>query len=87
MNILDLAVDILIPYENNPRKNAKAVPLVMESIRQFGFKNPIVIDKNYVVVAGHTRLKAAKKLGMTTVPCIMADDLNEEQIRAFRLEI
>lgn len=85
MNILELNVDELIPYENNPRKNDEAVEKVALSISAFGFKVPIVIDKNNVIVTGHTRLKAAKKLGITTVPCIMADDLTEEQIKAFRL--
>lgn len=85
MNIIDLSVDELIPYENNPRKNDEAVDKVALSISAFGFKVPIVIDANKVIVTGHTRLKAAKKLGMKTVPCIMADDLTDEQIKAFRL--
>lgn len=85
MNIIDLNVDELVPYENNPRKNDEAVDKVALSISAFGFKVPIVIDANNVIVTGHTRLKAAKKLGMKTVPCIMADDLTEEQIKAFRL--
>ena len=73
------------PYDKNPRKNSGAVKYVKESIRQFGFKVPIVIDSNRVVVCGHTRLLAAKSLGMTEVPCIMADDLTDYQIKAFRL--
>ena len=85
MNIVDKNVDEIIPYENNPRKNDKAVPAVAKSIQEFGFKVPIVIDKNNIIVNGHTRLKAAKKLGLETVPCIVADDLTPEQIRAFRL--
>ena len=75
----------LIPYEKNPRKNDNAVDDVAKSIEEFGFKVPIVIDKNNVIVAGHTRYKASKKLGLKEVPCIVADDLNEEQIKAFRL--
>lgn len=78
-------IDDLIPYENNPRKNDDAVDKVALSISTFGFKVPIVIDANNVIVTGHTRLKAAKKLGFKTVPCIKADDLTDEQIRAFRL--
>ena len=78
-------IDDLIPYEQNPRKNDKAVDAVAESIRQFGFKVPIVIDSSNVIVCGHTRLKAAKKLKIESVPCIMADDLTDEQIQAFRL--
>ena len=73
------------PYEKNPRKNDAAVKYVAESITQFGFKVPIVIDNNDVIVAGHTRWKAAKKLGLETVPCVVADDLTEDQIKAFRL--
>ena len=85
MNIIEMAVADLVPYENNPRKNDEAVDKVALSISAFGFKVPIVIDSNNVVVTGHTRLKAAKKLGLTTVPCIKADDLTDEQIKAFRL--
>lgn len=73
------------PYKNNPRFNDDAVQYVANSIKEFGFKVPIVIDKKGVIVAGHTRLKAAEQLGMKEVPCIIADDLNEEQIKAFRL--
>lgn len=75
----------LVPYEKNPRHNENAVDAVAKSIEQFGFKVPIVIDTDNVIVAGHTRLKAAKKLGLEVVPCIVADDLTEEQIKAFRL--
>jgi site-specific DNA-methyltransferase (adenine-specific) len=75
----------ITPYEKNPRKNDEAVKYVAESIKQFGFKVPIVIDRNSVIVAGHTRYKAAKKLHMDEVPCIVADDLTDEQIKAFRL--
>jgi site-specific DNA-methyltransferase (adenine-specific) len=73
------------PYEKNPRKNDEAVKYVAESIKEFGFKVPIVIDKDGVIVAGHTRYKAAKKLNLKEVPCIVADDLTDEQIKAFRL--
>lgn len=83
--IIEVNVGDLIPYENNPRKNDEAVDKVALSISAFGFKVPIVIDKDNVIVTGHTRLKAAKKLGLKTVPCIRADDLTEEQIRAYRL--
>lgn len=85
MNIVERNVGDLHPYEKNPRNNAKAVGYVAESIRQFGFKVPIVIDHNGVIVTGHTRYKAAKQLRLDTVPCIIADDLTEEQIKAFRL--
>lgn len=72
-------------YENNPRKNSDAVQYVANSISQFGFKVPIIIDKNNMIICGHTRYKAARRLKMAKVPCIMADDLSEDQIRAFRL--
>lgn len=85
MQIIELKTDELIPYVNNPRVNDEAVDFVASSIREFGWKVPIVIDKNNVLVAGHTRLKAAKKLGLETVPCIIADDLTEQQVKAFRL--
>jgi len=75
----------LKPYEKNPRLNDEAVPIVAESIRRFGFKVPIVIDSDGVIVAGHTRYKAAQELGLETVPCIVADDLTPEEIKAFRL--
>lgn len=85
MQIIEVNVEDLIPYANNPRHNEEAVDKVAASIREFGFKVPIIIDKDNVIVAGHTRLKASKKLGLKTVPCIMADDLTEDQIKAFRL--
>ena len=85
MNIKEIAIDNLREYENNPRNNDNAVDAVAESIREFGFKVPAVVDSNNVIVCGHTRVKAAQKLGMETVPCIIADDLTPEQIKAFRL--
>lgn len=85
MKIIELTLDQLKPYERNPRRNDHAVKYVAQSIKEFGFKVPIIIDKDNVIVAGHTRYKAAKKLGMKKVPCIIADDLTDEQIKAFRL--
>jgi site-specific DNA-methyltransferase (adenine-specific) len=78
-------IDDLIPYENNPRLNDQGVDALAESIKEFGFKVPIIIDSDGVIVAGHTRLKACKKLGIEEVPCIVADDLTDEQVKAFRL--
>lgn len=78
-------IDELIPYEKNPRKNDKAVKYVANSIENFGFKVPIVIDNDNVIVCGHTRYKASKKLNLDLVPCIIASDLNEEQLKAFRM--
>lgn len=85
MEIIEKKLSEIYPYENNPRKNDTAAEYVAESIRQFGFKVPIVIDENNVIVAGHTRYKAAQILEMQKVPCIVADDLTEEQVKAFRL--
>lgn len=85
MNIVNKKVKDLVPYKNNPRINDASVRAVANSIKEFGFKVPIVIDKNNVIVAGHTRHKAAKMLGLEEVPCIIADDLTDEQIKAFRI--
>ncbi|MFL8888680.1 ParB N-terminal domain-containing protein [Helcococcus kunzii] len=78
-------VNELIPYINNPRVNDQAVDKVASSIKNFGFKVPIVLDSKNEIVTGHTRLKAAKKLGLKEVPCIIADDLTQSQIKAFRI--
>ena len=85
MRIESIKTSELIPYENNPRNNDEAVEFVANSIKDFGFKVPIIIDKNNVVVAGHTRLKAAELLGLEEVPCIRATDLTDAQIKAFRI--
>ena len=85
MNINNIEINKIKPYEKNPRKNDEAVKYVAESIKEFGFKVPIVIDKNNIIIAGHTRYKASIQLGLKEVPCIIADDLTEEQIKAFRL--
>ena len=79
MKIIEKRLDEIHPYENNPRIN------VMNSILEFGFKIPIIIDGEGTIVCGHTRYKAAKKLKMKTVPCILVDDLDEDQIKAYRL--
>lgn len=73
------------PYEKNPRRNDGAVDAVAASIKEFGFQQPIVVDKDGVIIAGHTRYKAAKKLKCDTVPVVVADDLTEEQVKAYRL--
>ncbi len=78
-------VDDIIPYDKNPRRNDRAVDAVAASMRSFGFKVPIVIDENNVIVCGHTRIKAAKRLGIAEAPCVRAVDLTPEQIRAFRV--
>lgn len=85
LEIKYIPIDDIKPYKNNPRLNEDAIPYVMNSIKEFGFKNPIILDKNNVIVAGHTRLESAKRLDMKEAPVIYADDLTEEQIKAFRL--
>lgn len=86
MKIQDLDIKSIKAYSKNPRKNDAAVDAVAASIREFGWKQPLVIDPSTMeIVAGHTRYKAAKKLGCKTVPCVMADDLTAEQIKAYRL--
>lgn len=85
MEIIYKNINDIKPYEKNPRNNKAAIELVANSIKEFGFKVPIVIDKDGVIVAGHTRHKASKKLGLKEVPVVVADDLTEEQIKAFRI--
>ena len=85
MEIINKIISDLKPYENNPRNNDEAVDVVAASIKEFGFKVPIIIDNDNVIVCGHTRYKAAKKLKLENVPCIIADDLTDAQIKAFRL--
>lgn len=83
--IVLMALDKITPYENNPRNNEEAVAVVANSIKEFGFNQPIVIDKDNVIIVGHTRYLAAQKLELTEVPVIVAANLSEEQARAYRL--
>ncbi len=85
MKIENLGLSAISPYEKNPRKNDSAVNGVAESIKQFGFLQPIVIDQYGIIVAGHTRYKAAKKLGLESVPCVRVENLTEEQVKAYRI--
>lgn len=85
MKTIDVAIKQITPYENNPRYNENAVDAVAASIEEFGFQQPIVLDKDYVIIAGHTRFKAAQQLGIEIVPCVIADNLTDEQVRAYRL--
>jgi len=80
-----LEIEKIKPYEDNPRQNDDAVEIVARSIKEFGFKVPVILDKKGELIAGHTRIKAAMQLGMTEVPAIYAKDLNEKQIKAFRI--
>lgn len=85
MNIVEMQLSELKPYENNPRNHDKNIEELAESIKTFGFKNPILINADNVIIAGHGRYAAAKKLGLKEVPCIYADDLNEEDCNLFRI--
>jgi site-specific DNA-methyltransferase (adenine-specific) len=85
MEIVHKKISDLREYENNPRNNEAAVETVANSIKEFGFKVPIIITKDNVIIAGHTRYKASHRLELQEVPCIAADNLSEEQIKAFRL--
>lgn len=85
MNVRMVSLDSVIPYVNNPRNNKNAIDKVASSIKEFGFKVPIVVDKDNVIITGHTRLLASQKLGLKEVPVIMADDLTDAQVKAFRI--
>lgn len=85
MKIEMIKISELIPYENNPRLNKDAVERVARSISDFGFQNPIILDENFVIIAGHTRHKAAINLGLEEVPCIVAKNLSDEQVKSFRI--
>lgn len=85
MDIVEMKIGDIRPYEKNPRLNDGAVEKVAESIRNFGFKQPIVVDADGVIIAGYTRYKAAQRLGMKTVPVLVASDLSPEKVKAYRL--
>ena len=85
MQIQMVKIADIVPYENNPRRNDDAVEPVKESIRRYGFKVPMVLDKENIIVAGHTRYLAAQALGMDEVPVIYANDLSDDEIRAYRI--
>ena len=85
MHVEQLPTDSLRPYDRNPRQNDKAVEAVAASIRAFGFRQPIVVDAERVIIAGHTRWRAAKFLQMETVPVLIAADLSPEKVRAYRI--
>ena len=86
MEIQEIDISRIRPYPDNPRKiSDEAVEKVANSIREFGFQQPLVVDSDYVIIVGHTRLKAAEKLGLRTVPAVVADNLTPEQAKAYRL--
>ena len=80
-----IPIDEIIPYEKNPRKNDKAIDVVAKSIKEFGFNVPILLDKENIIIAGHTRLKAAQKLSLQEIPVIWVESLTPEQVKAFRI--
>ena len=83
--IVYISMDKIIPYENNPRINDEAAEKLAEDIKRFGFRNPIYLDKDNVIINGHTRYKSAQLLGYKEVPCIYAKDLTEQEVKAFRI--
>lgn len=85
MEVKSLKLNDIKPYENNARFNDTAVEYVANSIREFGFQQPIVVDKDMVIIAGHTRYKAAQELGLKTVPVVVADELSDDKVKAYRL--
>ncbi len=85
MKVEQRKLDDIKPYEHNPRDNDAAVDAVAASIKQFGFRQPIVVDGDGVIVCGHTRWKAAQKLGLEKAPVHVAKELTPEQVRAYRI--
>lgn len=85
MEVKNVSIQDVKPYPNNPRDNDAGVDAVANSIKEFGWQQPIVVDKDNVIIVGHTRYKAAKKLGMDKVPVVVADKLTDEQVKAYRL--
>jgi ParB/RepB/Spo0J family partition protein len=85
MQIIDMKVEQLVPYHKNPRQNSAAVQVVKTSLEEYGFKQPIVVDENNEIIVGHTRFSAALELGLTSVPVLVADDLTDDQVTAYRI--
>lgn len=85
MKVENKLIDTIKPYENNPRDNDDAINAVANSIHEFGWQQPIVVDKDNVIIAGHTRYKAAQSLGLKEVPVVVASNLSDQQVKAYRL--
>lgn len=83
--IIQVNIEDVKPYKNNPRNNDGAVEATANSIKEFGWQQPIVVDKDNVIIVGHTRLRAAKRLGLKQVPIVVADNLSDDQVKAYRL--
>ncbi len=85
MKVTDVNINLIKPYNDNPRVNEDAIEVVKKSLQEFGFQQPLVLDKNYEIIVGHTRYNASKKLGLKELPCVIADNLNEDRIKAYRI--
>ena len=85
MQIENRTLSNIKPYKNNPRRSVKTIAKIVTSIKEFGFKQPLVLDKEGVIIVGHSRYLAAKELGLETVPCVIAKELTPQQIRAYRI--
>ena len=85
MNIVELQIDEIVPYKDNPRVNKDAINVVKNSLSKFGWQQPLVLDKDKEIVVGHTRYYAAHELGMKKIPCLIATDLDAEKIKAYRI--
>lgn len=85
MKVIEMDISEVKPYENNPRINEGGVEATANSIKEFGWQQPLVVDKDHVIIVGHTRLKAAEKLGLKKVPVVVAGGLSEDQVKAYRL--
>lgn len=85
MRVQDTDISKIKPYKNNPRDNSEAIGEVAKSIKAYGFQQPIVVDKDGIIIVGHTRYEAAKSLGLKTVPVVWASNLNEQQVKGYRL--
>ena len=85
MNITDVKIDDITPYHDNPRVNTDAINVVKKSLSEFGFQQPLVLDKDNIIIVGHTRFAAARELGFKDVPCFIAEDLSEDKIKAYRI--
>jgi ParB family chromosome partitioning protein len=85
VKVANLKISEVKPYKSNPRINDDAIEIVAKSLEEFGFQQPLVLDKNKEIIVGHTRLLAAKNLKMETVPCVIAENLSDEKIKAYRI--
>jgi len=85
MKVTDVNINLIKPYNDNPRVNEDAIEVVQKSLQEFGFQQPLVLDKNYEIIVGHTRFNASKRLGLKEVPCVIAENLSEERIKAYRI--